>query len=411
MKKEILAQVTVFGAGPAGIAAALQADALGMDTLLVERDLTVGGMSTSGLLNVFCGVADGFLFQQIRDELVHPDDDGHLLYDPEELSAFYYRKLLASGVRVLLGAKLCGAETENGRILRAEAAAGAGTETICSAAWIDATGDGLLASMAGVPYVLGDGDGAMQPMSMMALVGGVEGTPYMTFGMYPQLQEKMQALGKKLPGDAGHIIFIPCCRKGFAVINMTNCAHADGTDPWDCTRAQLVCREQLPEIIRFLRENVPGCENCFLVHSAAYAGIRESRHFCGKGSLTEKDILEGRVFQDWCVTGASMAMNIHSTKGAGLDPSTLPTQTGYTVPYSALVPRNLSNLLLSGRMISGTHLAHGSFRAMAICMGTGQAAGAAAALAVKEKTDMDKLPVSQLQDTLLKFGMKDPGKN
>lgn len=404
----VLADVIVCGAGPAGIAAAIQAAEAGAKTLLIEKNESVGGMSTLGLINIFCGVANGKLFDEILQTLVHPDEGGRLLYDPEELMDFFFRRLDEAGVSVLLSARLCGVTRQDSRIRSARFATAHGEEEFEAAIWIDATGDGLLADLAGIPYTMGDGAGSMQPMSMMVMLGGVEETTHITFGMRPELQEKMRALGEKLPGDAGHVILIPCWKKGYAVINMTNCARVDGTDPWQYTKAQLICRSQVREIVAFLQENVPGCENCHVVRTASYAGVRESRHFHGISCLTEEDILTGRVFSDWCVTGACMSMNLHNTQGAGIDRKSIECQSSYTIPYSALVSREVDNLLLSGRMISGTHRAHGSFRAIAICMATGQAAGAAAALAVQSGQSVRQVDVKQLQRLLMKNKVSAP---
>jgi len=88
------------------------------------------------------------------------------------------------------------------------------------------------------------------------------------------------------------------------------------------------------------------------------------------------------------VYDAHFNFDVHNITGAGLDKTGCQkhfTQNkGYTIPYGCLVPEKIDGLLLSGRNISGTHMAHSSYRAMPICVGIGEACGAAAALAVKQ---------------------------
>lgn len=129
-------------------------------------------------------------------------------------------------------------------------------------------------------------------------------------------------------------------------------------------------------IVKFLREYAPGYENCFIISSASLIGIRETRHFKGKYTLNEEDILSARVFDDWAVKDAYFNFDIHNIEGAGLDKNGAQhkfSQTkGYTVPYRCLVPEKAEGLLLAGRCISGTHKAHSNYRVMPICVGMGE---------------------------------------
>ena len=115
-------------------------------------------------------------------------------------------------------------------------------------------------------------------------------------------------------------------------------------------------------------------------------GIRETRHFKGLYTLNENDILTAREFDDWVVRGAHFNFDVHNLTGAGLDKTGVQhkwTQNkGYTIPYRCLVPEKVDGLLLSGRNISGTHIAHSNYRVMPICVGIGAAAGVAAAVSV-----------------------------
>ena len=185
---------------------------------------------------------------------------------------------------------------------------------------------------------------------------------------------------------------------------MTNCTDIDGTKAEDLTRAEIVCRSQMPAIVKYLREFVPGFENCYIISAGSMMGVRETRHFKGVYTLNENDILTARVFDDWVVRGAHFNFDVHNMTGSGLDATGVQkhwTQPkGYTIPYGCLVPEKINGLLLSGRNISGTHIAHSNYRVMPICVGIGAAAGAAAAAAIKKGVQVRDIKGEELQDRL-----------
>ena len=162
----------------------------------------------------------------------------------------------------------------------------------------------------------------------------------------------------------------------------------------------------MEEIIKFLREFAPGYENAFIISSASLIGVRETRHFKGEYTLTETDILEARIFDDYVVKDAHFNFDVHNITGSGLDKTGVQhefkQQIGYTIPYRCLLPEKIENLLLSGRNISGTHIAHSNFRAMPICAGIGEAAGAAAALAVKNKMPVRCVTAEEIRKLIFK---------
>ena len=129
--------------------------------------------------------------------------------------------------------------------------------------------------------------------------------------------------------------------------------------------------------------------------------MRETRHFKGVKTLTEEDIQKAREFPDWVVYGAHFNFDVHNLTGAGLDETGcqkhFTQEKGYTIPYGCLVPEKTDGLLLSGRNISGTHLAHSNFRVMPICVGTGWASGTAAAIAVRENISPRGVDVKEIQ--------------
>lgn len=223
---------------------------------------------------------------------------------------------------------------------------------------------------------------------------------------YQTEKGELQALAKThIPYPAGHLLVYPTTLPGIVTCNMTNCTDIDGTSAEDLTKAELVCRSQMPAILAYLREFVPGFEHCYLISVGSMMGVRETRHFHGAYTLNENDILTARIFEDWVVRGAFFNFDVHNLTGSGLDKTGVQHKwsqpKGYTIPYSCLLPDGVEGLLLAGRNISGTHLAHSNYRVMPICVGVGEAAGIAAALAVQNDWDVRNVPVEMIQEKLL----------
>ena len=120
--------------------------------------------------------------------------------------------------------------------------------------------------------------------------------------------------------------------------------------------------------------------------------------------ITEEDISEARIFEDRVGEDASFNFDVQNISGAGLDKTGVQhkftQKNGYTIPYGCLVPEKIDGLILSGRNISGTHMAHSNFRAMPICLAIGCGAGAAASVAVKDNVEVRDVDVKKIQEIL-----------
>jgi hypothetical protein len=292
-----------------------------------------------------------------------------------------------------------------------------GREAIFAHVIIDATGDGDIASKAGADYIKGrESDGKMQPVSIMFKVGGVDMERAVFPGEFEDDFEvpggSLQELGRKhLPEPIGHVLLYPSSLPGIVSVNMTNCTGIDGTDVRELSRAEYECRQQIPTIIAFLRAYVPGYENCFLVTSACMLGVRETRHFIGEYIITEDDIMEAKIFPDWIVTRAYFNFDVHNLSGSGLDPTgaqkTFTQSRKYTIPFGCFVPKAVDGLLLAGRNISGTHLAHSNFRVMPICVNMGQGVGAIAHVSANNKVLPRHVDVKDVQAILKRQGVRE----
>lgn len=406
--------VIVAGGGSAGFSAAVTAAREGARVCLVEQCGGVGGVATSGLMSHWTGNTRGGIYEEILDRSA--DGPMRQTIHPEKLHGVLLEMLLEAGVEIRLYTFVVAPVMDGDRVAGVIVESKSGRQALLAKVVVDATGDGDVAARAGAEFRLGrEGDSAMQPMTLMFKVGGVD----MSRAILPPSFEtriavpsgEIQALARQiLPHPAGHVLLYPTSIPGVVTCNMTNAIGVDGTKAEDLTAAQILCRRQIPLIVKFLREHAPGYENCHLLSAGAQIGVRETRHFIGVSTLTEDDVAEARVFPDWVVTKAHFNFDIHNIKGAGLDEHGeqhhFKQAKGYTIPYGCLVPRRIDGLLLAGRIISGTHKAHSNFRVMPICANIGQAAGTAAALAAKRGVAPRDLPVTDIQAALKRQGVE-----
>ncbi len=406
--------VIVAGSGPAGVAAAVTAGRNGMKTLLIESCGRVGGISTSGMMSHFTGSVGNKIYWEILRRAAEKNffNSGNITtaIDPEMLTITYIEMLEEAGTDILLYTSVFDVLMKEKRVTGVVCLNKSGFAAYNSKVLIDATGDGDAAYKSGAEFVTGrESDGRMQPATLMFKVAGVD----MNRAVFPRSFEtlvptgrgELQALAKEiLPYPAGHVLLYHSTIPGIVTCNMTNAIDIDGTKAEDMTRAELICRKQIPAIISFLREYAPGYENCYAISSASLIGIRETRHFIGVKTLAEKDVAEAVQYDDYAVYDAHFNFDVHNMTGSGLDETGCQekfTQTkGYTIPYGCLVPKKIDGLLLAGRNISGTHMAHSSYRAMPICSGMGEAAGAAASIAVKKNIEPRQVDPAEIQSLI-----------
>jgi len=193
-------------------------------------------------------------------------------------------------------------------------------------------------------------------------------------------------------------------RAGEANINAARIAEVDGTDTQSLTRAEIEGRGQIMTIFDFLHQYVPGFERSYVLTSAPFIGIRETRCVIGEYVLSGSDVLEGRKFGD-AVLQAAYPVDIHGAKGKGTTFRQVGGDGAYDIPYRCLVPLDVDGFLIAGRCISAAHEAQGSLRVMVTAMATGQAAGAAAALSAQQATMPRNLDVRTLRQHLRAQGV------
>lgn len=399
--------ICVLGAGPAGLAAAIAARRMGARVLLVERDGVLGGMSTAGMLNTWCGDAYSSVYSYICRRTTKRFGK-RLIYSPEELKVLYINMIEENGIDLLLHSFVTGAVCNGGDLREVRIHTKSGEMAIEAKIFIDCTGDGDVAALCGVPFDKGRDDGLMQPMTVEFTVCGVDESRALYANVQtPELKAKMQEYlaDGRVSFPVGLLILLEAIEPHTAFVNMTNVINVDGTDVFDQTRAELAARKQIPQIVRFLRENVPGYEECYVIASAAYAGARETRRIKGAYTITADDVQSGRQFEDWIVDGALYPFGIHNPNGKVERDANCPQDTlkRYTLPYGCFTPVGMKNLMMAGRCISGDHYALSSYRVMPICFAMGEGVGTCAAIAFRDgisPTSFDTDKIKEVQTVI-----------
>lgn len=403
--------IVVGGGGLTGVAAAVAAKRLGVEkVLLIERYGFLGGMATAGLVNPFMSYFKARkpytqenqlifgIFQEILDEL---DKLGGLkdksIFDAEILKLVLSRMVRKAGVDVLLHTFIEEINKSSDNIIKSVRVANkSGVYEISGKLFIDCTGDADIAYMAGVPCKKGrDEDGFTQPMTMCFRVANVDRSRMPSREEINRLYRDAVAKGE-VHNPRENVLFFDTIHPDVIHFNTTRIVMKDATDAVQLTQAELEVREQCWEMFYFLKKYVPGFENAYFQVSASQIGVRESRRIVGRYTLTQEDVLNGRKFDD-SICYCAYDIDIHNPTGSGTVIKSLPEGEYYGIPYRCLLPLNIDNLLVAGRPISSTHEAHSSLRVMPTCTAMGQAAGTAAAIALKEGVWPSEVDVQKLR--------------
>ena len=441
--------VLIIGGGPAGVCAAIAAARMGVSTVLVEEGGFCGGMATRGLVGPFmtCYDADGSemiirgLFEEIVDRMVsrgfaiHPAEvmggtaftswikighDHVTPFEAEGLKLILDEMLTEAGVKVLYHTSFLQPIMEENKIAGAVLASKSGIQGISAKVVVDATGDGDVAYRCGAEYEMGNEElGLMQPASMFFRISNVdtdkveadiqanlhnfyrkEGVNYRSF--HWRVTEARENGDWSMDRVSIGLFRMP--KKDEWCVNTSRIMNVDSTDSESLTKAEILGRKQVNEILNFLRKYVPGCEDARLKSTASYIGIRESRHIRGEYRLTAEDLLSAKVPEDSILIAAN-SVDVHGRFGPKSNEYTPINGSYYGVPYRSLIPLGIDGLLLAGRCISADSTAAGAIRVMPPCMAMGQAAGTAAAMAAKQNIPVRDVEISLLQEQLKNNGV------
>lgn len=408
--------VIVIGGGLAGCGAALAAARNGAKTLLVERINALGGAPCTMGVNPFMPyktrnpetgevipLSRG-IFAELEDNLREVGAMRHNAFNAEWMKIVLNRMMLASGVELLFNSVVASVKREGDRITSVTVSNKSGLVELEASYYIDCTGDADVAMLAEFPYRLGrPGDQLCQPMTLCFQICNVD--PEKFDEVQPTIIPKWQEEHKKgyIKNPMTEIMVFHTPIPSVVQLNATRIVKKNPTDCWELTQADIEAREQIVELYTFLRKFIPGFENCHIVNSAPQTGVRESRMIDGEYVLSAEEMKDCVRYPDRIAAG-NYDIDIHNPEGSGTSHYFFPQGQYYTIPYRSLIPKNAENLLVAGRCISATHEAQASIRILPIVCTLGEAAGTAAALALKANCNVKDVDISTLQQTLTDAG-------
>lgn len=392
--------VLVVGGGPAGFSAAVAAARLGSRVTLVERYGHLGGLATGGLVFWLPGyhpggsrVYGGLALEWVqRVEMAGgtsyrdiTESKQGVLADPEMLKQYSLEMVLEAGVDLLLHAFCAAAIVENGSIKGAIIESKSGRQAILAGVVVDGTGDADLVAWANGQFVTGT-----KGISLPYRLGGIDWDRYQAF--HQDEPERFAELTKELKEEwENRMTFWPHPRShnDLAWMNYWGPLGFNAIDVEDLTRAEILLRKNISGSVHFLRKNVPGFERCFLVDTACQIGTRDSRRIVGDYTLTMHDLTSQMTFPD---TIGRMCNNTF-------------VDVTCDIPYRCLVPQGVENLLVAGRPIDADPQVHEASRLIPPSMATGQAAGTAAHVAIRDGVTPRGVGLARVQATLHDAGV------
>lgn len=447
--------VVVIGGGSAGVAAAIAAKKSGANVLLVEAGPGLGGELVSGLpidgcLNQRGEWIIGGVGRELLDRCyeaggsIGPVFDWRLIWavclDPEMFKLVIVETIAQYKIPVLLYTFAEDVVVEKDTVKGVVVVNKNGRTLLTADVFIDCSGDGDIAVLAGGEHLVGSQGGEIQPVTLVFRMSNVDGLEYLRFvrdnpeqfilgestaidKSAAECAQELYAAGYPFAGlnakpglmlgdaiERGEMF--PCTsvyvwptsmERREVGLNTTRIADLDATDTQRLSEALATLTDQVLTCKRYMTKNVPGFQDAHLSGVAPRIGIRETRRILGEAILGDEAVISGEKTTDGVAKGGHH-VDIH---GAGTAQKRIPIDGGksYDIPYGCLIPRHMSNVLMAGRCISSTRAANGSVRVMGQCMATGHAAGAAAAMASQRGwTDVRQVPVQELRQLLREQG-------
>jgi hypothetical protein len=436
------ADVVVVGSGPAGMSASIAAARKGAKVLLIERFPFIGGMSTlipvatwplntaveTGELDMpydgICGeildrmkalnaielhttFADGVdRFVPLPEESDRVATSKWYLFDPEALKYLYFDMLREAKVKLMVNSLVVDTVVRDARVEAVVVETLTRREMIKGKIFVDATGSADVVVRAGASAVLGAGvddgvpAGVIMPTSTTFRIAGVD-TDNLDMYEVARTYEEHRLKGEINVPLEGLFWQIVC--RGVVQIFGTRVFGVNPLDPHQAAYGEMEQRRQIRDITDFLRREIPAFRDCRLITTGMSIGMIGTRRIRGEYFITSEDIIKAEKFEDAIATG-TYRLEIWDPNGQNVSFNHL-IGTWYTIPYRALLPKGLDNVIVAGSCISGQYTAMATWAIMPVCFKTGQAAGTAASLSIDGNTLSRGVSVSDLQRVLREDGV------
>jgi hypothetical protein len=447
-------EILVVGGGTSGVAAAIQAARMGMDVILVEETEWLGGMLTAAGVSCVDGnhnLPSG-LYGEFRNRLYEWYGSAealktgwvsHTCFEPSVGNRIFHDMVQSeSGIKLFKGFYVSQVDSKEGRIY------GASFQN-CQGKWlqvdalitIDATELGDVIAMAGLPCssgresqcVYGEDSAPQKPDSFIQDLTFVavleEGSPILVekpdrydpelfrnccreFSDNPEstglVDAQIMLNYGKLP-NGKYMINWPK-RGNDYFINALEMNYEEREAAWKAAKGHTL------SFIYFIQQEL-GFKHLGLAadefpttdHLALIPYHRESRRIQGMQTVTLNDILHpyadpGMSLYQYGIAVGDYPLDHHHDCVDLPEAEVFPAIPAFNVPAGALIPRDIEGLLAAEKNISVTHVVNGCSRLQPVVMQVGQAAGALAALSVKQNIPPSGLNVRELQQILLDSG-------
>lgn len=442
--------VAVFGGGTAGFSAAVAAARKGLRVCLIERNTFLGGVATASGINQLLGGRKldangehvrvvGGIFDELTDELIKEGDAIEPNTVDPNFNPFGWYPRMASGiscnetalkikmdefceragVRIYYNTTAVDTETENQRIKSVTVFNKDGFVKIEATSFIDCTGDADIAYFAGCPYEKGrQEDGLTTPCSTEFHVENVDANALVTYqnqNNSPKLVEIIERLKSEGIWDFDTEIFVTVrlVEEDVFLINTLRQTKIDGVNEADVTRALIDGRRDAVRLFNIMRAHFPGFKNARIRKIAEQLGVRETRRITGRYTVTVDDALGGKKYPD-TVAATTYNFDLPDPIRPSYDPMMGDAKKPHAerkhivirLPYRAMLPQGINNLIVAGRCVSVEREVMGAMRIIGPCFMMGQAAGTAAALA--KDGDFTTVDTDTLTKTLWADGVLDP---
>lgn len=443
--------VIVCGGGVAGVAAAVCSARAGAQTLLLERSNTLGGTATGTLMSLSVipfNSAHGFpreLYQRIgeRGGLVEAEVTP---WDPEGYKLAAAELVESSGATLLLNTWISAPIVEGGQLNGIIVENKSGRQAYLAKVVIDSSGDCDVVARAGAGYSIGrEKDNAMRPLTVMGRLANVDLVRLSDYvqsnpddfgkdnsrkvidvsrgivridGFYSVVEKGKRDGVIEASSPVNYLRFSGIVqgepRHTDLICNSTRIYGVDGTDARALTRAEIEGRRQLNGIVEAIKRHLPGFEKSYLIETSNQIGVRETRRVQGLYTLTDRDILDGTAFEDSVAAMPSRnygTAEVHGPDaGEGAKGDRWAREMSidtifFEFPYRCLIPKDLRNVLVAGRCVSVSHAADRFVRNQVPAALSGQAAGIAAALCVKNGVSCRNAPIDEIQRRLRQTGV------
>ena len=435
--------VLVAGGGTAGAIAGIAAARNGAKTLIVDKQRCLGGQFTAGMQGAWVGFSDkekvivSGIAWELRNLLMErnaiveedPNTDVCFLYDTEVAKVVLDE--MASREPNLLSyfnSSIVDVIKEGDKVVGLVVLSEMEQMEIRADVVIDCTGDAVVAAKAKAPFEI-RAKKDIQPMTLIGKMAGVdmdrvkqyyqdnppvhdESEPpawhdFKTFPGFMHFGLKDELENVELPPHLEYLrnwlaIFTSTPNPGEVTINCSGAIEAHSIAGFeDRAQQEVFSQKCLYDVAEALRLYVPGFEKSYLSAIASLLGIRESRRIIGDYKVTLNDFLAAREFEDSIGRGA-MPAGTHTPDGVTMVVHDLEPGKSMTIPYRCMLPQNTEGLLVAGRCVSYEAPVANCIRCMPQCMVMGEAAGVAAAIAVKQGVTPRKVDIKLLQETLKK---------